>query len=406
MDKDVLHNRNRVVLFYKDSSYRIQEYIIKMMKQILLQKGYRVTDISFSVTNPYSNCDKQLGQREDVEHICLFFSLDTVGFEMEIASGDRWVNMMPCPCVSYLYHYASCLSSYLDMDELSWNVEFHAADRDNLAFVREWYQESADIKLIPGFAFACEEQQQWQDRIYDVYVPGDYTPPQIYRQKLDKLPAVFLMIAESMITRMEQNPSLAAHDALKQVLKEINFTYNNQEFFALLEELKTATSYVKMRELEQALEVLLGHGLVTVVYGNGWEQYSGENTVHLKVIPVEQQKPDFETHLNIMAHAKCFMDFACSDNENTMIHVLSAMKNGAVVLSSRQDLRKDYFADGEEILFYQPQKAYSLESLLENYFQTEDVMMNIAEKALSKSDSFMNIEDYLELLLHIEDGLD
>ena len=145
-----ISNRNRVVLLYGDSPYDLQEYMIQNMKQILLHKGYRVTDISFSVADPYSNCAKQLGQQ--VEDVCLVFGMDAVGFEMQIFNGQRWINTMSCPCVSYLYHHASCFSGQLDMDELSWNVEFHAADRDNLEFIREWYQESADTRLMLGIA--------------------------------------------------------------------------------------------------------------------------------------------------------------------------------------------------------------------------------------------------------------
>lgn len=404
MNKNALHNRNRVVLFYRDSSYSLQEYMIQTMKQILLQKGYRVTAISFSVKNPYSNCDKQLGQQ--IDDICLVFSLDAAGFEMQIYNGQRWINMMACPCVSYLYHYASCFSSSLNMEELSWNIEFHAADEDNLKCIQEWYQESAATRLIPGFAFACEEQKKWKDRIYDVYVPGDYISSRICLQEINKLPKVFQTISVSMIAKMEKNSSLAAYAVLKQVLEEINFACDSQEFLVLLERLKIAEVYVRMKELEQVLEVFLRYGLVVAVCGSGWEQYSGENASHLKLVSVNQQKPDFEAHLNIMANTKCFMDFFCSDSEDTMIHVLSAMKNGAVVLSSRYDLRKDYFAGGEEILFYQAEKAHSLESLLENYILSEDIMMSIAGKALSKSNSFMSIGEYLELLLRMEDGLD
>lgn len=404
MDKNTMYNRNRVVLFYRDSPYNLQKYVIETMKQMLLQRGYRVTDISFSVEDPYSNCDKQLGQK--VQDVCLVFGMDAVGFEMLTYNGQRWINTMACPCVSYLYHYANCFSSYLDMEELSWNIEFHAADGDNLKCIQEWYQESADIRLVPGFAFACREQQQWQDRDYDIYIPGDYIPSQICRQAIDKLPDVFRMIAESMIVKMEKDSSRAAHLALKQVLKDINFTCDNQEFFALLEELNIVGIYVKMKELEQVLGVCLRCGLVVAVYGSGWEQYPGENGTSLKLISIDQQKPDFETHLNIMAHTKCFIDVCCSYSESTMIHILSAMKNGAVVLSNRQAFLKDYFVDGEEILFYQAEDPCSFESLLKRYIQAEDVMMNIAGKALLKSNSYMSIEDYLELLLHIEDGLD
>ena len=89
-----------------------------------------------------------------------------------------------------------------------------------------------------------------------------------------------------------------------------------------------------------------------------------------------------------------------------MIHILSAMKNGAVVLSSRQALRKDYFVDGEGILFYQEENARSLESFIENYFHAEDTMMDIAEKAILKSSDFMDIEDYMNLLLNLENTSD
>lgn len=397
-------SRNRVVLLYQDSPYALQEYIVQKMKQLFLQKGYQVTDISLSVADPYSNCAKQLG--EQVEDVCLVFSMDAVGFEMQIYNGQRWINTMACPCVSYLYHYASCFSGQLNMDEFSWNIEFHAADRENLEFISERYQESADTKLVSGFAFMGEERQQWEDRIYDVYVPGDYIPSQICQQAIRELPEVFQMIAASMIAKMEQNTSLADYTALQQVLEEINFTCDNQEFFALLEELKIAEDFVRMKAAEQAVGIFLRHGLTVAVYGNGWEKYAGENTVNLKWIHTDQEKPVFEMHLNIMAHTKCFVDFCCSDSESTMIHILSAMKNGAVVLSNRQNLREEYFADGEGMLFYQAGNAGSLESLIENYFHAEDKMMDIARKAVLKSSDFLDIEDYVDLLLNMENVSD
>lgn len=389
--------RNRVVLLYRDSAYGLQKYIVNKMKQILLEQGYRVCDISFSVANPYSNCDKQLGK--NVRDVCLVFSMDTVGFEMLLYNGQRWINTMACPCVSYLYHHAGLFSVNLDI-ELSWNIEIHADNKENQEFIREWYPEAQDVKLIQGFAFEASGQEEWHSRKYDVYVPGDYIPSGDCYQAICKMPEVFRMIAFSMIDRMEKDASLSAWTALKQVLASLDFQCDHQEFFALSENMKIASVYVQMKETEDFIDSCLQQELSVAVYGSGWERYTNDYGIYLTLVHEEKEKNDFETHLNIMASAKCFVDMSWGGSESTMVHILSAMKNGAVVFSGRyRDLGEEW-PDGDGIVFYHDGKQ--LASLAGHYFQSEDALEGISQKALSKSEKFAGIGEYVESLLHLE----
>lgn len=389
--------RNRVVLLWKESKYDIQKYIMDTFEKYLSDKGYRVAKISLSVKNPYSNFDRALG--DEKKDVCLVFSMDAIGFEIQTFNDERWVNGMACPCITYFYHHPMRYYDVL-LKEFGWNVGIHSGDTRYLCGVTKYFPTLEDTLLINGLGFSGKNIRDYKERSHDVYFPAGYIPASRCRQQIEAMPEVFFNLAKDILQRMKRDNTLSLEKALEACLLDMQFSCSVIEFCSIFQMMQEVENYIKMERIEKVVGTLLSNEIKVTVSGTGWEDFSHKN-IHFLQIAGGRDGLSFEAMLDVMGDAKIVLDMHDNGQEDISTVMISAMKNGAVCLTDAHKVKEQFSVD-EEILYYEESVLDKMGSQIRDYLQ-EDSLAQIALKGKEKADTYMNPEEYIDMLLHLED---
>lgn len=389
--------RNRVVLLWKESKYGIQRYVADIFEQYLLEKGYRVAKISLSVKNPYSSFDKILG--EEKKDVCLVFSMDAVGFEIQTFNDECWVNSMACPCVTYFYHHPVCHYDLL-LKEFGWNVRAHSGDAGDLSNIEKYFPSLEEPLLINGMGFRGKKNMPFEERNHEIYLPAAYIPPDRCMKKIEAMPEVFYHLAKDVLQRMQCDVHLSLGKALEACLADVQFTCSPIEFCSIYQILQEVENYIRMERIEKIAGSVLDSEVALTVSGMGWEDFSHKNIRFLQIEGSRDGLP-FETMLDIMGDAKIVLDVQNNGQEGLSVVMMSAMRNGAVCLTDAYQA-KEQFEEGKEMLYYGEDALDEMGSRIKQYLQ-EKSLGQIALKGREKAESFIDPEQYIDMLLHLED---
>lgn len=392
-----VRERNRIVLLWKESKYDIQKYMADALEKCFLARGYRVAKISLSEKNPYSNFDRVLG--EDKKDICLFFSIDAVGFEMQALNDTRWVNNASCLCVTYLchapLHYYEQLSG-----EFGWNILVHSPHEAYLQEIKKYFPALEDTLLLDAIGFEGKNIQPFGDRKYEVYLPVDYTPASVCMEQIHAMPEVFKSMADEMIQRLQRTEGLSLEKALESCLEQMQFRCSLEEFYSLMQMMEVAALYVRMERIEKIAASILEQGIMLAVSGSGWGNFHCKDADRLLLLDGKEDV-DFAKMLDYMGDAKIVLDVPGNGGTDTAI-LHSAIKNGAVCLTDAA-YQIENFQAGEEILYYTSQDMDRCGQMVQNYLDKTQMLEQISSKGRKKAQEGMDIEQYAEMLLHLED---
>lgn len=391
--------RNRVVLLWKESKYDIQKYFMDVFEDYLSGKGYRVVKISLSVKNPYSSFDRALG--EERKDVCLVVSMDAVGFEIQTFTDECWVNGMSCPCVTYLYHHPIRYFDILSR-EFGWNVGIHGSVGRYLRSVRNYFPALEDTMQVKGPGFEGKNIRDFRERTYDVYIPAGYIPLSRCREQIEAMPDVFSGLAKNILQRMKREKKTVLEKALEDCLAEIGFSCSLVEFFSLFQMMEVVEEYIRMEKIELVTGTLLNQGIHVAVSGTGWEEFHHGNGQFLEILGGREGVP-FESMLDYMGDSKIVLDIQENGEEDVSTLMLSAMKNGAVCLTDREQ-KEGMFLPDEEILYYEDATPDKMCGQLKQYLEEMQVLEQISLRGKKKAEEEgMNPGEYLEVLLHLGD---
>jgi hypothetical protein len=243
------------------------QYIVRQMIPIIEKKGYRVMHHTLSGVNPYSTLARRINQvRSD---ICLLFSMDAVGFEIQSTIEDRWINTMSCPCVTHLLKHPVCLPYNLRR-EWSWNVVVQTSEQEGHSYMERHYQKYLESFLTPHIAWDTIETEEKE---YDWYVPGDYTPLPVYEEQIHQMPDVFEKMAYQIRDLLRRGEDVTLETAMMKVCAEVGLVLAEEEIDVLLTQMLVVAEYVQMEKIQDTVTLLLEQGASVSVCGKSWEQF-------------------------------------------------------------------------------------------------------------------------------------
>jgi len=315
-------------------------------------------------------------------------SFNRQGFTGEIR-GTPFYEYLKIPFISFMvdspvHHYSS----------ISINdgfVFFTCVDKNHVSEIKTNFKGKAAF-FLPHGGSAAKNPEKYENRRHDVIFCGS-CGGNSHKQALDWLKqansSFMTNIFHSMIDIMLQDDTISYQTAWGRCTDA-----DPGGYIALLQHVDLAYRNLVR---ERVLEALLDAGVKITCFGNGWE-----NSAFVKYDNfIYKPSVNFGDTVEEIGNAKICLNISPMFKNGSHERIFTAMLSGAVCLTDENAYLKESFTDGEDILFYRPDRLHEIPQKVANFLNDKNKLSSISRRAYKKAINSHTWKNRAEYIINI-----
>lgn len=214
---------------------------------------------------------------------------------------------------------------------LSLNLICLHVDVYRMDFASKYFPFVRKHCFLPHGGSARGEGKPFERREYGIVHMGSYELPDEFMEALIRKRGNVKDFSLKVIEIYLQQETISISEAVRQACEVFHIEPTEEQISFYLNEFYLEDKYIRACMRDLSVRVLLQAGMEVHVFGNGWEDFKGENTDKLHIHgPVP-----YEEALGIMGNTKIFLNVAPTLNNGSHERIFSAMLNGAMCFTTR-----------------------------------------------------------------------
>ena len=227
-------------------------------------------------------------------------------------------------------------------------------DRFHVEYVETHYPNIWHTVFLPHGGCQSVGQIPFEEKRMDISFFGTYIKPERVMKRIQEADGTESMLMERMVDRLLKEDKQTIEMALRDVLREVGYTSDDEAVAQWLPRMKDVDLYVRAYYRDKVIRVLGEGGLRVDLYGNGWDDFDGRAVRHHGV--------NFAESLELMADSRVSLNIMPWFKAGSHDRICSAMLCGSLVVTDNSQYLEEAF--GEE--HFQRFALDNLEELVED----------------------------------------
>lgn len=246
-------------------------------------------------------------------------------------------------------------------------------DPIHVEYAHKVYPEGGYSFLPHAASLATRNQDPGTDRQFKLVFLGTYRDPENRREKWNEQPGQFAQIVDECMEIVMQNGSLDYYKILQHLFSKRQISPSTPLFQQMHKVLFEMDLYLRDTLRKKVLKYLDKENISVELFGKGWEDFPNQN--HKIHDPVS-----YEEALELMAQSQCVLDINPNFPLGLHERLLSAMGNGALVITDHQEFfEKDLIPD-QTHLSYSYRDLANLPNKLMRILESPDERVAMAKR--------------------------
>lgn len=261
-------------------------------------------------------------------------------------------------------------------------------DQEHVEYVKKYFpKEVSNVVFLPHFGTLDETEGQgipYKKRKYDILFSASYLHPQV---QLEKVKGLFLdrpdmwMFYQSMFEELKLDSSMTIEKAVLGTLQQFDLSVSDEMLKMLLNRSVYVDFAIRMYHRGRVVTTLAKAGLELWLLGPGWEDHpsAGLPNVHR----LDTQVPYRET-FQYMADARINLNVMPGFKAGTHDRIFNTLLQHSLPLTDSSRWLEGYFADGEDIVFYDLDHLERLPGIVRNLLEEPEKAEKMIQKGYEK----------------------
>ncbi|MBU5299937.1 glycosyltransferase [Clostridium sporogenes] len=382
----------RIVLIKGQSQYDVlrigTDYRAKFYKEL----GFDVDILDLLDPNLIKNINDIIVNKK-CDYI---YSANCIGIDMELKDGRNLYNLLDIPFLGALGdHPVSHLSRIEDSPH---RTLFICIDEENVEYFKKYFP---DKKIISHSCIAYPsinyKKKKFSERKIDVLFAGSLIDPIEIKKSWEKLDENIRLIIEYLSNlAIKQKFLINIDNEISKIFLKYNIknnSLNHREFIH-----SQVESYVRFYKRYELVKKIGQSDLNVVCIGNV-KEYNKLNKSGKLII---KDKVNYQSLLELINDSKMVLNITGHLYNGVTERVLSAMINGAAVVTEKDRFTVNNFKDGENIILYNFETVIDkIKYYQKNIGELEKIALNGQKEAINKYDYRIGIckfTRYIKLL--------
>ncbi|WP_315121944.1 glycosyltransferase [uncultured Clostridium sp.] len=384
--------------FVSNKEYKLDNIKIdKFNKRIVFIKGQSQYDVLRLTTDYKIKFYKELGFEVDVldlldsnlvdniNHIIInkkcdyISSANCIGADIKLNNGKNLYDVLDIPFLGGLGdHPVNQLSRIINSPR---KTLFMCIDEENVEYFGKYFPDKEIVLMNANGSFSANyEKKKFSDRKIDVLFAGSLINPIDIKKSWENLDRNSkLIINEISDLAIKEKFLINIDNEISKIFLKYHIKNNNLNYRALIHsEIEKYVRFYKRYELIKKI----GESDLNVVCIGNVKEYNKLNKSGNLII---KDKVDYQSLLETMNDSKMLLNISGQLYNGATERILSAMINGAAVVTKEDRFTKSHFKDGENIILYNFDTIVDkIKYYMENIDDLEKIALNGQREAINK----------------------
>lgn len=354
----------RIVFFKGQSSYDVLRVITDYYLEFIKNLGFETDLVDFQIGDESKLSEKLIYKKAD-----LVFSTNCIGIDINYTDGKKLFDIINTPFIGMLGDHP--VNHYSRIENAPLNALYMCLDNENIEYFSKYYP---DKKIITNYALGFQSknytEKNFQEREIEILFIGSISEPETLLKSLQSHEPLILEIVTNISDKiLNSNKMLNIDEELLPYLKHYGFSNYVKAFFH-----STIERYIRNYKRYHLVKHLGESGLNVVCIGNK-DIYNKLNvTGNLDVCdPVGYQEM-----LDLQNNCKILINMTGQLNHGVTERILSAMINGAAVVTEADSFTTSHFIHSENIILYDYNKLDAMVNDIKMYLEDMNKLEQIA----------------------------
>lgn len=219
-------------------------------------------------------------------------------------------------------------------------------DRQHKEYLEKYYPHLKNVYFMPFAGIPAKENVPvipMEERPYDIFFPGTYTPLDYCWQQMDCHGDFYCEAAEMILQEYRQGST----EPIDCLFREK--TGGDESLFTMrMYKARYVDRYIRQWYRDHVLQALLRRGITVDVAGFRWEMYQGEGKEYLRI----HQPCTYYEQLSMLGQSRMVLNVQPLFQDGPHDRVLNAMMNHSVPVTDSCFFLQEKFTHGKELYLY------------------------------------------------------
>lgn len=360
-----MHKKN--ILFIKgESQYDAMRNYIDDIEDGFRINGYNTCVVDSKEESTFEFKIQQISRKLTIDFV---FTCNAIYIELE------WFRKL-FPKAYFITYLCDHPASIMDrLDNLNDRCIVFACDEFHEEYIKKFYPNIGYAKFIPLSGNYFKTHIPYDERKMDIVFTGTYKKPEkIDEEILKELNDISLTYAKYMINSMIEDPTQDLEQCLRNTLENFGQSVTEKRFHELAYKFSYTDWYAKFYYRDKLLRTLLRSGLSIHVFGNGWEDFDGEERQNLII-----EKGNYYVAQKAVANAKIALNIMPWFKAGFQERIATAMFSGTVAVTDNSKYITENFIDGKDIILYDLERLDELPQKIKEILKNQEKAQQIAQ---------------------------
>lgn len=257
-------------------------------------------------------------------------------------------------------------------------------DREHEAYLKQYYPRIKRGPFMPLGGTSLWKRETlpgWEDRPYDIVFTGNYNPPEIFEEAINRHGPEYAEFYYEIIRDLTEHPWKSMDAVMIEHLRRDVEDFEEAGIRTTLPNMIFIDLYVRHFFRGEVVKTLVDNGLKVYCFGAGWNHLAcrhPENIINGNVLDslgCLQQISKSKISLNVMPWFK----------DGAHDRVFNSMLNGAVCASDGSKYMDEILADGKDYIKYDLSRLEKLPGRLEELLNDREKWENIVHTGYQRA---------------------
>ncbi|RDU21892.1 glycosyltransferase family protein [Anaerosacchariphilus polymeriproducens] len=256
-------------------------------------------------------------------------------------------------------------------------------DKDHIDYLKKYYPHLDRIKFVPHGGIGQDRIEEYKNRKIDVLFLGSYENPKKKLEYTERIPNGMRELIVDTCKILETKTQWTMEQALLYQLEMRQLKMTNSDMSEIMSDLVFIDEYIRAYYRDKVIRTLGENGVTVEVYGNGWEEFDGNQTDFIHI----HESVSYMESLELMGQAKIVLNVMPWFKKGSHERVFTTMMNGALCMTDRSEYLEEVFTDKKELVFYDLKEVEKLPGLIQEYLNQNEKAKEIALAGKEKSEA-------------------
>lgn len=350
-----------------------------------LKKGFEALGYKtflFDQTTEEESAEKLYDFATAYDTILVTFNFDGIHYETSLfnMNGVSIWDERKIPCVNMAVDHPYFYPELFDIHpDIFYEVSI---DRYHDRYMKRFYPELMSGTFLPlgGTSLSPNgDYKKMADRKYDICFTGNYTPPEVFDDAINRLgdeyAMFYLEIIHDLITNPDKPDDLTMEEHLKKAIPGIT----HEEVKTAIPNMIFIDTYVRCYFRGEVIKTLADAGFKIHCVGKGYDNLRCKHPENLDMNPDELSYGCLEA----LANSRLSLNVMPWFKDGAHDRIFNSMCNGAVCITDHSKYLDEILTPDENIIFYDLKQLDKLPEIFENALNDTDKLERIQKNAFN-----------------------